>query len=137
MLKYALLLLLPLTAFAEEPMRYEIKDHYKTVVMKKPYQVEECEERLVGGDKTGDTLGGAIVGAAIGNAIGKDTEATVAGAAVGGLIGHNKSKRRPYYQMDCKIITRYERTEKEVYSHSTIKFTYEGVTYHERFDKGL
>ena len=61
-----------------------VKDRYKTVVIRKPYTVEECEDRLVGGDKTGSTLGGAIIGAAIGNAIGKDTEATVAGAVIGG-----------------------------------------------------
>lgn len=103
-----------------------VKDHFKTIIVKKPYTVEECEERLVGGDKTGDTLGGAILGAAIGNAIGKDTEATLAGAAVGGLIGHNKSKARPHVRLHCEISTKYDREEREVYSHSTITFEYEG-----------
>jgi outer membrane lipoprotein SlyB len=112
-----------------------VKDHYKTVIVKKPYTVEECEERLVGGDKTGDTLGGAIVGAAIGNAIGKDTEATVAGAAIGGLIGHNKSDARPRYRLHCEIITRYDTEEREVYSHSTIRFEHDGKTYTETFYK--
>lgn len=112
-----------------------VKDRYKTVVIRKPYTVEECEDRLVGGDKTGSTLGGAIIGAAIGNAIGKDTEATVAGAVIGGAIGHDKSKARPHYRTFCTVTTKYRREEREVYSHSTVTFTHEGVTYTEQFDK--
>lgn len=117
---------------AAEPI---IKDHYKTVVVRTPYTVEECEERLIGGDKTGATLGGAVIGGAIGNAIGKDTEATVAGAVIGGLIGHNNSNAQPRYRLHCEIITKYEREEREVYSHSTIRFLHNGRTYEQRFQK--
>jgi len=112
-----------------------VKDHYKTVYYEQPYTTEECKEVYVGGDKTGDTLGGAVLGAAIGNAIGKDTEATLAGAAIGGLIGHNKSDARAQKRIHCQVLTRYEKKTREVYSHSTIQFVYEGKTYFERFNK--
>lgn len=114
---------------------FSVQDHFKNIIVKKPYVVEECEERLVGGDKTADTLGGAIVGAAIGNAIGKDTEATVAGAAIGGLIGHNKSKATPTSRLYCQIVTHYDVEEREVYSHSTVTFQHNGQVYTERFVK--
>ncbi len=112
-----------------------LTDLFKTVIIKTPYTVEECEERLVGGDKTGSTLGGAILGAAIGNAIGKDREATLAGAAVGGLIGHSKSNARPHTRLHCTVSIRHHREEREVYSHSTIDFEYNGGTYRESFQK--
>lgn len=127
-------IMIPGTSLAEDlPPR--VQDHYKTVYVKKPYRIEECEERLVGGDKTEDTVRGAVIGGALGNAIGKDTQATVAGVVIGGLIGHDKSDAIPRYELQCEVITHYDVEEREIYSHSTITFEYDGRVYTERFQK--
>jgi uncharacterized protein YcfJ len=135
---YLVLVTLTSIALADTPVKeYVVEDHFRVETILHPYYIEECTERYVGGDKTGDTMSGAVIGAGIGNALGKDTEATLAGALIGGLIGHNKSNARPYYKKECKQVQKMQRSERKVYSHSTIKFTHQGKTYFESFDKGL
>ena len=50
------------------------QDHFKQVIMKKPYTVEVCTDQTVSGDKTSDTLMGALIGGAIGNNVTKNVD---------------------------------------------------------------
>jgi uncharacterized protein YcfJ len=104
-----------------------VMDHYKTVINQTPYKVEICREVNVGGDKTGDALKGAIIGGIIGNNVTKNVDNGAAvGAILGGIIGHNNSKATGGTRTQCSWETRYEETSKEVYSHSTIRFWFDG-----------
>src|SRR6056300_899321 len=104
-----------------------VDDHYKSVIKKLPYITQVCEDVVVGGDKTKDTLTGAIIGGVIGNNVTKNVENGAAvGALLGGIIGHNNSKATGGTKRVCSIETRYEESQREVYSHSTLTFVYEG-----------
>ena len=60
----------------------QIRDHYKDVIVQKPYSVEVCTEGN-GKSKLSNFLEGAIVGGVIGNNIpGED-----GGGALGAIIG--------------------------------------------------
>ena len=55
-------------------------------------RVEVCEDKVVGGDRTGDALMGAIIGGIIGNNVTKDLpDGGTAGAIIGGMLGHQNS----------------------------------------------
>ena len=113
-----------------------IKDHYKTVINKTPYYVEVCQDVTVGGDRTGDALAGAIIGGVIGNNVTKNVDnGGAVGALLGGIIGHNNSKAKSGTARFCTVETRYNESQAEVYSHSTVRFTHNGRSYSLRFTK--
>ena len=114
----------------------KVTDHYKNIVMKRPYQVEVCENRNVSGDKTGDALMGAIIGGIIGNNVTKNLpDGGTAGAIIGGMLGHQNSDAQGGTRRVCRVETRYDESQERVYSHSTINFIHEGKYYQVRFQK--
>ena len=128
------LLVLATPAFAET-----VNDHYKTVIEQSPYRVEVCKDvRIQGQASTGDTLFGALIGGAIGNQFGggkgKDA-ATILGAIVGADVANKNGKKPGGTQRQCQIETRYEETQREVYSHSTVTFVSDGQQYNVKFQK--
>ena len=110
-----------------------VKDHYKSVIVQKPYTVEVCTQG--GSSNKSDIqnfLEGAIVGGAIGNNIPGENNGGALGAFLGGVYNTERNKnQRPR----CRTETRYEEERREVYSHSTIVFTYEGRQYSLNFKK--
>jgi len=128
------LLVLATPAFAET-----VQDHYKTVIEQNPYRVEVCKDvQRRGQASTGDALAGAIIGGAIGNQFGngsgKDV-ATVLGAIIGADIANKNGSKPGDTQRQCQIETRYEETQREVYSHSTVTFYSDGRQYTVKFTK--
>ena len=119
------------SSFAEN-----IRDVTKQIVRNVPYQVENCSDRNVSGDKTGDTIMGAIIGGAIGNNVTKNLpDGGTAGAILGGLLGNMNSNASGGTRTVCKTETRYSEESKTVYSYSTIKFEYHGKIYTLKFKK--
>ena len=126
-------MLLPMNANAQSPL---VNDHYKTVITQKPYIVEVCTEVRKSGDKTGDALLGAIIGGIIGDNVTKDLpDGGTAGAILGGMLGHQNSDAKGGTATQCRKETRYNEEQKTVYSHSIVKFMYEGKQYSVRFQK--
>ena len=113
----------------------DIQDHFKTVIQQKPYTVEVCRDERVSGDKTGDTLKGAILGGIIGNNVGNIENGGALGAVLGGMLGHSNSNASGGTKRVCNTETRYNESERTIYSHSTITFEFEGKTYTLRFKK--
>ena len=112
-----------------------VHDTYKDVIKRQPYNVEVCYENMVNGDKTGDTLSGAILGGILGKALTGKDDAAAFGAILGGLVGHNESNATGGSRTVCQIETRFEDTNRRIYSHSTIVFIHEGTEYKVRFQK--
>ena len=116
-----------------------VQDHYKTVIEQNPYRVEVCKDvRIQGQASTGDTLFGALIGGAIGNQFGggkgKDA-ATVLGAIVGADVANKRGNKPGGTQRQCQVETRYEETQRNVYSHSTVTFVSDGQQYTAKFQK--
>jgi len=111
-------------AFAEV-----VQDHFKTVVVQNPYTVEVCTN---GNNKSEvqNFLEGAIVGGAIGNNIPGEKNGGALGAFLGGVLNTERNKGA-----QCKMETRYEEEQVQVYSHSTASFYHEGRYYNLRFKK--
>ncbi len=123
-------------AFADLNVNGEVTDSYKTIVNKSPYSVEVCSDVHVPGDKSSDMLTGAIIGGIIGNNVTKDLpDGGTAGAIIGGILGHNNSNATGTTQRRCTMETRYNEEYQRVYSHSSIKFVLDGITYTLRFKK--
>jgi|TARA_B110000977_G_scaffold107929_1_gene140562 uncharacterized protein YcfJ len=125
--------------FATNANAETVKDHYKTIIEQNPYRVEVCKDvRIQGQASTGDTLFGALIGGAIGNQFGggkgKDA-ATILGAIVGADVANKNGKKPGGTQRQCQIETRYEETQREVYSHSTVTFVSDGQQYNVKFQK--
>jgi uncharacterized protein YcfJ len=125
--------------FATNANAETVKDHYKTIIEQNPYRVEVCKDvRIQGQASTGDTLFGALIGGAIGNQFGggkgKDA-ATILGAIVGADVANKTGKKPGGTQRQCQIETRYEETQREVYSHSTVTFVSDGQQYNVKFQK--
>jgi uncharacterized protein YcfJ len=130
------LILATATPVLAETTKATIQDHYKTVIEQQPYKVEVCKNVKVpyGNRKQLDTEGaiiGGIIGGVIGNQFGKGDgkEAmTGIGALSGAIIGGKKDSGPQGYttQQQCQIETRYEETQREVYSHSTVTFYADG-----------
>ena len=118
------LILLSSTAMAET-----IQDHYKNIIIKKPYTVEVCTQGN-GKSDLDNFLTGAIVGGAIGNNIPGENNGGALGAIIGGAINTERNK-----SPQCKTETRYEEEQQTVYSHSTVTFMHEGRSYTLRFSK--
>jgi len=114
------------TASAEEVM---VNDHYKTVINKKPYTVEVCTEGN-GKSDLDNFITGAIVGGAIGNNVPGEKNGGALGAILGGALNTERNKGT-----QCKMETRYEEEQVQVYSHSTVSFYHEGRYYNLRFKK--
>ena len=105
------------------------QDHYKNVIVKKPYTVEVCTEGN-GKSDLNNFLEGAIIGGIIGNNIPGEKGGGALGALLGGAM-NTESNKSP----QCRRETRYEEEYKEVYSHSTVTFMHNGRTYTLRFQK--
>ena len=116
--------MLPGMAFAETT-----QDHYKQVIVKKPYTIEVCTEGN-GKSDLNNFLEGAIIGGAIGNNIQGEKNGGALGAFLGGVLNTEKNKGN-----QCRRETRYDEEYQEVYSHSTVTFTHNGRTYNLRFQK--
>ena len=113
----------------------EIVDHNKIVIDQQPYTVEVCRDVQTSGDKTGDALKGAIIGGIIGNNIKGEQDGGAIGAIIGGMLGHSNSDATGGTKRICDTETRYKESRRSVYSHSTITFLHEGLTYTLRFQK--
>ena len=109
--------------------RAEVTDHYKNVIVQKPYSVQVCTEGN-GKDDITNFLEGAIVGGAIGNNIPGEKGGGALGAFLGGVLNTEKNKGP-----QCRTETRYEEEYKEIYSHSVVTFTHDGKIYTVRFQK--
>tara|TARA_R100000084_G_C4573818_1_gene110522 strand:- start:114 stop:461 length:348 start_codon:yes stop_codon:yes gene_type:complete len=105
------------------------QDHYKNIIIKKPYTVEVCTQGN-GKSDLDNFLTGAIVGGAIGNNIPGENNGGALGAILGGAINAERNK-----SPQCKTETRYEEEQQTVYSHSTVTFMHEGRSYTLRFSK--
>ena len=136
MRKMILLTLAMLPATCSHPaIAAEIVDHNKIVIDQQPYTVEVCRDVQTSGDKTGDALKGAIIGGIIGNNIKGEQDGGAIGAIIGGMLGHSNSDATGGTKRICDTETRYKESRRSVYSHSTITFLHEGVTYTLRFQK--
>ena len=118
------------------------QDHYKVVLEQKPYNVEVCKDIKVpqkGQMNTEGAILGGILGGVIGNQFGKGNgkeAATGVGALTGAILGgQNKGPRNFTTQRQCQIETRYKETEREIYSHSTVRFYHEGQRIELQFHK--
>lgn len=116
--------MLPSMAFAETT-----QDHYKQVIIKKPYTVEVCTEGNGNSDVT-NFLEGAIIGGIIGNNIPGETAGGAIGAILGGALNSEKNKGP-----QCRRETRYEEEYREMYSHTTVTFMHKGKSYTLRFQR--
>ena len=106
-----------------------VQDHYKSVIVPKPYSVQVCTEGN-GKSDLSNFLEGAIIGGAIGNNIPGEKGGGAIGAFLGGVLNTEQNKAP-----QCRMETRYEEERKEMYSHSTVTFTHEGRQYTVRFNK--
>ena len=118
-----------------ETVTAKITDHYKTVVSQSPYNIEVCRDVSVSGDKSGDMLKGAIIGGIIGNNVGNIDNGGALGAVLGGMLGHSNSNATGGTKRVCSVETRYNETQKEVYSHSIMTFHSNGKHHRIRFHK--
>ena len=105
------------------------QDHYKNVIVKKPYTIEVCTQGN-GKSDLNNFLEGAIIGGIIGNNIPGEKGGGALGALLGGAM-NTESNKSP----QCRRETRYEEEYREVYSHSTVTFMHNGRTYTLRFQK--
>jgi len=112
-----------------------IVDHNKIVIDQQPYSVEICRDVQTSGDKTGDALTGAIIGGIIGNNIKGEQDGGAIGAILGGMLGHSNSDATGGTKRVCNTETRYKESRRSVYSHSTITFIHQGMSYTLRFQK--
>lgn len=112
----------------------DTRDHYKEVILKKPYSVEVCTQGPTGNGKSEiqNFLEGAIVGGAIGNNVPGENNGGAIGAFLGGVLNTERNKNQG---PQCSVETRYEEERQTVYSHSTVTFTHEGRQYTLRFQK--
>lgn len=105
------------------------QDHYKQVIVKKPYSVEVCTEGN-GSSNLENFITGAIVGGAIGNNIPDEKGGGALGAILGGALNTERNKGPK-----CVTETRYEEEYQTIYSHSTVTFIHEGKQYTLRFNR--
>jgi len=128
-----------LTSVAQaETTNANIQDHYKTVIEQQPYRVEVCKDvqtpvygNVGSGASAGDVLGGMIIGGLIGKGVTNKDNGAAAGAVIGGMIAADKNQNKQGItgyrtERQCSVETRYEETQREVYSHSTVTFYADG-----------
>ena len=97
-----------------------VQDHYKNVIVQKPYTVQVCTQGN-GKSDLSNLLEGAIIGGAIGNNIPGEDGGGAMGAIIGGLLNSENNKGQ-----QCRTETRYDEEYQSVYSHSTVTFYYKG-----------
>jgi uncharacterized protein YcfJ len=118
-----------------------VTDHYKTIIQQKPYNVEVCKDVTVhkNGSNAGEgALGGMIIGGVLGKVLGGNDKGAAAGAILGGVIGADKAGKQhgsSSTHRRCSIETRYQETQREVYSHSIVMFYHNGIQRSLRFEK--
>ena len=114
-----------------------VQDHYKTVIEQNPYRVEVCKDVRIQGSNAGEgALGGMIIGGVLGKVLGGNDKGAAAGAILGGVIGADKAQKKPSgTRRECQIETRYEESQREVYSHSVVTFMYNGKQQRLKFTK--
>ena len=130
-----LLMSVVLLATCSPAIAADIHHHNKMIIEQTPYHVEVCKDVRQSGDKTGDMLKGAIIGGVLGNNIKGEQDGGAIGAIIGGMLGHSNSDASGSTKRVCTRETRYKETERVVYSHSTISFELEGITYSLRFQR--
>ena len=136
-MKNKFLLLVALFALPALADRPNIKDHYHEVVYLEPYSIEVCEQQRVTNqdDLINNAFWGAIFGAVVGDVIDEDN-GKVPGAVIGAAIGAKEAENNSTTTaMVCKTETRKKSTTVNEYSHSTIRFEYDGVMYELDFIK--
>ena len=106
-----------------------VQDHYKNVIVQKPYTVQVCTQGN-GKSDLSNLLEGAIIGGAIGNNIPGEDGGGAMGAIIGGLLNSENNKGQ-----QCRTETSYDEEYQSVYSHSTVTFYYNGRQYTLRFNK--
>ena len=87
---------------------------------------------------TGEMLGGAVIGGVLGKLLTNDDKGAIGGAIMGGLATQSsrQSDTIEYRKVDsCKDVPRYKVVTKDEYSHSTINFSLDGVSYDAKFIK--
>ena len=136
-MKNKFLLLVALFALPALADRPNVKDHYHEVVYLEPYSIEVCEQQRVTNqdDLINNAFWGAIFGAVVGDVIDEDN-GKVPGAVIGAAIGANEANQNSTTTaMVCKTETRKKSTTVNEYSHSVIRFEYEGNLYELDFIK--
>ena len=116
-----------------------VTDHYNEKVYLEPYTVEVCSNEQIYVGSQADIINGAIwgtiFGAVIGDAI-DDENGKLPGAIIGAAIGSNEANNNSNTTaMVCQTETRKTSTLRNEYSHSTIRFDYEGSYYEIDFIK--
>ena len=128
-MKKILLSLAIIVATTSPALAANVQDHYKQVIVQKPYTVQVCTEGS-GKSDLSNFLEGAIVGGTIGNNIPGEKNGGAIGAFLGGVLNTENNKGS-----QCRTETRYEEEYKEMYSHSTVTFSHNGRSYTLRFNK--
>ena len=129
-----------LTLMSTSAMAETVTDHFKSIIEQTPYRVEVCKDVVIQGKTDqGSAIIGGIIGGVIGNQFGKGggkAAATGIGAMTGAILGGNNNKSTPSTtQRQCQIETRYEESQREVYSHSIVTFMYNGKQQRLKFTK--
>jgi outer membrane lipoprotein SlyB len=106
-----------------------VQDHYKNIVVKRPYSVQVCSQGN-GKSDLENLLEGAIIGGAIGNNVPGEDGGGAMGAIIGGILNSERNSGTR-----CQTETRYDEEYQSVYSHSTVTFYYNGRQYTLRFSK--
>ena len=124
-----------------ESIKASVQDHYKLIIEQQPYTVEVCKDVTIHkkGSNAGEgALGGMIIGGVLGKVLGGNDKGAAAGAILGGIVGADKAQKNTgssSTHRQCQIETRYKETQREVYSHSSIQFVYNGVRQQLKFNK--
>lgn len=141
-----LLVMATVTAAAANNVdRIKVYDHTKRVYETVPATRNVCsdvrtpiyQDVQVQGDAASGALLGMIIGGLAGKGVTGKDDGAAAGAIMGGLIGADKGskpkieRRIVGYETAtrCDNITEYRDVQKEVYSHSTIRFFLNGKRY--------
>jgi len=85
-----------------------------------------------------EILGGLVIGGALGKVISGDDKGALAGAVVGGLVTSSRQEPRIVgysRQRVCEDKIFHRKEYRHEYSHSTISFTINGVSYNTTFIK--
>ena len=115
-----------------------IKDHFREVVYLEPYTVEVCSQQKITNpdDLINGAFWGAIFGAVVGDVVTDGDGGKLPGAVIGAAMGSNEAKNKSNTTaMVCQTETRKTSTQRNEYSHSTIRFDYEGSYYEVDFIK--
>lgn len=139
------------TASANEVNRVKVYDHNKIIYQEVPVTKTVCqdvkfpvyENVQTQGDAAGGALAGMIIGGILGKGVSGNDDGAAAGAIIGGLIGADKGAKPKTerkvigYEIREKCFDKQEvdYVEREVYSHSTIRFYLNGKRYVLEFTK--